>query len=213
MYKINWEELERGLWQTRGGDRKTALTIGVFDGFHRGHRVLITKIVEKAPALLPGVVTFRENPKKYSFLRQEAQPADSPDFAGPSSADNPFEDIIGFDEKMTLLSQSGVAFCVIIDFSENFSKIDGGSFIEALYRYLDPAYIAVGANFHCGYRQDTDALRFKVLAEGMGISAEIVKPVVEGGIPVSSSRIRAALRAGRYHEAELLLGRPLGKNR
>ncbi|MDR2314085.1 MAG: FAD synthetase family protein [Spirochaetaceae bacterium] len=202
MYKISWKDLEKGLWETLGKGRKTALTVGVFDGFHRGHRVLISKIAEKAPALLPGVITFRENPKKYSFLRQEKG---APEF----SEDNPFRDIIGFDEKMALLSQSKVALCVIIDFSENFSKINGESFVRTLHRYLDPAYIAVGANFHCGYRQDTDAPRFKALAEGMGISAEIVEPVLEGGIPVSSSRIRAALRAGRRHEAELLLGRPL----
>jgi FAD synthase len=208
MYKINWQELEKNPWEKYGGGYKTALTVGVFDGFHRGHRALITKITEQAPVLLPVVLTFRENPKKCSFIRRP-----SPDKTGEGSPrDSPFEDIISLDEKITLLEEWGVAFCVIIDFSENFSKIDGEGFVKALYRYLNPGYIAVGANFHCGYRQDTGAPRFKALAEGMGIRTEIVEPVLEGGLPVSSSRIRAALREGRYKEAELLLGRPLGSS-
>jgi riboflavin kinase/FMN adenylyltransferase len=118
------------------------------------------------------------------------------------------EDIISFEEKTALLDSLGVPLCVIIDFSEHFSKIKGRSFLETLNRYLCPAYIALGANFHCGYRRDTGAGEFKEMAEGLGIRAEIIPPVMEGGLPVSSSRIRRALQAGRIEEAALLLGRP-----
>ena len=178
MHRINWDELaahcrNNGPDPELAGGKRIALTIGVFDGLHRGHQVLIAKITEKAPALLPAVITFRNNPKKPKNI----------------------EDIISFEEKMALLDSFGIALAVIIDFSEHFSKINGRVFLETLNRYLRPAYIGLGGNFHCGHRRDTDAQTFKTLAESLGIETEIVPPVLEGGIPVSSSRIREALRA------------------
>jgi riboflavin kinase/FMN adenylyltransferase len=185
MDLVSWNDLER-----RPPDpRRVALTIGVFDGVHRGHRALLDKITAKAPELLPAVLTFRENPKK--TLRPGS-------FQG---------DITGFEEKIALIRGYGAELCVIIDFSRDFSTMDGRSFLEALRRFLNPAYIAVGTNFRCGYRRDTGASAFKALGKGLGIEVEIVEPVMEGGFPVSSSRIRAALKAGKRAEAEKLLGR------
>ncbi|MDR1306314.1 MAG: FAD synthetase family protein [Treponema sp.] len=185
MDLVDWKDLKH-----RPPDpRSTALTIGVFDGVHRGHRTLIGKITAKAPELLPAVVTFRENPKK---------------IARPGSFEG---DITGFEEKLALIRGCGAELCVIIDFSRDFSTMDGRSFMEALRCFLNPAYIAVGAGFRCGYRRDTGAPAFKALGNERGIEVEIVEPVMEGGLPVSSSRIRAALREGRSAEAEKLLGR------
>jgi len=198
MRRINWDELS-GLGQDAvTGGKKTALTVGVFDGLHRGHQALIARITAKAPELLPAVVTFLQNPK--ALIRDKLMSG--------GEAEEKAIDIIGFEEKMNLLDSLGVELCVIIDFSEQFSKINGRVFFDALNRYLHPAYVALGTNFHCGYRRDTDAQGFKVMAEGSGIEAEIVPPVLEGGLPVSSSRIRSALNAGRTGEATLLLGYP-----
>ncbi|MCL1814422.1 MAG: FAD synthetase family protein [Treponema sp.] len=193
MQQISWDNLP-GL-EKAGDGKKTALTVGVFDGLHRGHQALIAKITAKAPELLPVVVTFRENPKKFTKT------------AG-KSAKNP-RDIIDFKEKIFLMESMGISLCVIIDFSEHFSKMSGRDFLEALNCRLRPAYMALGMNFHCGYRRDTDAGTFKTLAEGLGIEVEIIPPILEWGLPVSSSRIRSALEAGRINEANLLLGRPM----
>ena len=190
MRQINWDDLPCLEPANLTGGKKTALTIGVFDGLHRGHKALIEKISEKAPGFLPTVVTFRGNPKK-------------------RLGESAINDIISFDEKTALLDSMGVSLCVIIDFSEHFSTITGRVFLETLHKHLCPAYIAVGANFHCGYRRDTDTETFKTLAEGLGVEVEIVPPVFEGGALVSSSRIRSALTAGKIDEAILLLGRPL----
>ena len=190
MRQINWDDLEKlggnSLHYTNpdAEGKRVALTIGVFDGLHRGHQALIAKITEKAPEFLPTVITFRNNPKK-------------------------IEDIISFDEKIALLDDLGITLAVIIDFSEHFCKINGRDFLESLNRYLRPAYIGLGVNFHCGYQRDTDAEAFKALATSLGIQTEIIPPVLEGGLAVSSSRIRAALKEGKTEEAALLLGRPL----
>jgi len=194
LRQINWDQLPTMEAAGITGGKRTSLTIGVFDGLHRGHQALIAKITAKAPELLPVVVSFRENPKRRASASPEL-PANTP------------RDIIGFEEKLALLDSLGVALCVIIDFSERFSKLSGAAFLEDLNRYLRPAYIALGTNFHCGHRRDTDAAAFKTLAEHLGIEAEIIPPVLEGGLPVSSSRIRAALEAGDAGTAELLLGR------
>ena len=217
MKLINWDEIpdiarNHDHWTALTEGRKTALTIGVFDGLHRGHQALLTKITDKAPLFLPTVVTFRENPKKFAFLHNtkgesEKKPEKLP--SGTSRKDNTIKDIICFEEKMELLQSLGIELCVIIDFSAYFSKISGRAFLEALNLRLCPAYIGLGMNFHCGYQRDTDAEAFKALAEGLGIKAEIVPPVMEGGLPISSSRIRKALQSLDYKEAALLLGRPL----
>lgn len=218
IVNINWDDLPEAEGELRAALRdgkKTALTVGVFDGLHRGHQTLIKKITEKAPELLPVVVTFRENPKKCAFLREQG--AKSGGGFGENAVESgakagtPYEDIISLEEKISLLDSFGVPLCVIIDFSEHFSRISGRAFLESLDRYLSPAFIALGQNFHCGYRRDTDAAAFKALAEKLGIKAEIAPPVLEGGIPVSSSRIRAAIREGRGEEAALLLGRPYNR--
>jgi riboflavin kinase/FMN adenylyltransferase len=170
---------------------KTALTIGVFDGIHRGHRALIDKVVNKSPLLVPAVLTFKDNPKK--SVRPEA-------FEG---------DILEHGEKLRLFETLGIALCVVIDFSADFCKLNGREFFGLVYRFLRPAYAAVGSNFHCGFGRDTDAEAFRLLGREKGVEVEIVPPVLEDGLPVSSSRIRSALRAGNLEEAALLLGRPL----
>jgi riboflavin kinase/FMN adenylyltransferase len=180
---ISWDDMCGGLPELTGG-RETALTVGVFDGLHRGHQALIAKITAKTPELLPAVVTFRTNPKGQPF-------------------------ILSFDEKMAILDSLGVRLGLYIDFSPDFSKISGEAFWELLNRHLRPRYVALGTNFHCGYRRGTDAQAFKALVEQTGVTAEIIPPVLEGALPVSSSRIRAALQAGNTAEAELLLGRKI----
>ena len=99
MQQINWNGLCSQNITEITKEKKTALSIGVFDGLHRGHRLLIEKITAKAPELLPAVICFRNNPKNRSG-------------------------IITFEEKTALLAGFGIELCVIIDFSEHFGKMD-----------------------------------------------------------------------------------------
>jgi FAD synthase len=110
---------------------------------------------------------------------------------------------------MELFAASRIDTCVLIDFSEDFSKMSGRVFISRLSRAVNMRYIVVGPDFHCGYRNDTDAAEVERLAREAGIAAEISPPVMEGGLPVSSSRIRHALASGDYRLAEVLLGRSM----
>jgi riboflavin kinase/FMN adenylyltransferase len=170
--------------------RPSAMTIGVFDGVHRGHAELIRRIVAKGPC--PTVITFRENPKKA---------------LAPVSYEG---DIFSLGQKLEAFESLGAERAVLIDFSENFSKLKGEEFIDILEVKLNMSFLAIGNNFRCGFRQNTNAGFIKKMNEARGVETEIVPPVLEDSEPVSSSRIRAAIRAGDLSLAAALLGRDYG---
>jgi riboflavin kinase/FMN adenylyltransferase len=166
-----------------------SLSIGVFDGVHRGHQELIRRIVAKSPA--PAVITFRQNPKE--VLAPEK-------YHGG---------IYSLKQKLSTLESLGVNRAVLIDFSGNFSKLTGKEFIDLLKKNCRIGYMALGVNFRCGCRLDTGARSIRTWMMADGIAADLVDPVMEGRHPVSSSRIRAAVSAGDLSAAAALLGRRL----
>jgi riboflavin kinase/FMN adenylyltransferase len=190
MLVLEWPRFIRGeLKDAAGPGRGTAVTVGVFDGIHRGHRELVGRIIRKRPLLIPAVVTFRQNPK--AALKK-------PGWTG---------DILSLNRKLALFEILGVEAVVLIDFSLNFSRITGKEFIDLLIREGNPLFMAVGAGFRCGYQMDTGAAQIKALANAAGVSVEVVDPVLEGPHPVSSSRIRSAVSGGDLSRAACLLGR------
>ncbi|MDR2537152.1 MAG: FAD synthetase family protein, partial [Treponema sp.] len=167
--------------------RPAAMTIGVFDGVHRGHQALISRIV--GWGLEPVVVTFRQNPRLFF---------DSANYMG---------DISSLAQKLSLFESLGVACTILIDFSSDFSKLSGRDFIDFLTTYGNMAYLVIGAQFRCGHGLDTDAALIKRVNERNGVATELVDPVLDGAEPVSSSRIRVAIRAGDFGAAETSMGR------
>jgi riboflavin kinase/FMN adenylyltransferase len=163
------------------------MTIGVFDGVHRGHQALIAKILRQGP--IPTVITFRQSPKR--ILNPET-------YGG---------DIVSLSQKLAIFEDLGVSQTILIDFSENFSTLKGQEFIDALIRWGKLAYLVIGSNFRCGYRLDTDAVRISAMNADRGIITDVVPPVKEGALPVSSSRIRSAIGAGDFIRARAALGR------
>jgi len=196
MRVISWEEyVENGEWGVGSRECPLAVTIGVFDGVHRGHQVLIRQVCDSP--YIPTVVTFRQNPLQ--VLNPDAFTAD----------------IMNLDQKLGVLEDLGVQLAVLIDFSQEFSKINGRDFIGLLLGGRPVQLIALGRNFRCGHRLDTGAEEIRDLAGARGgacgpLEVWIAPPVMDEGQPISSSRIRQALAAGRQAEAERLLGRPLG---
>ncbi len=187
MRVLEWNDLARdGL----GTGRPAAVTVGVFDGVHSGHRKLLGKVLEAPGELERTVVTFRQNPKL--LLHPET-------FHGAVST---------LEQKLESLEETGIGTCVLIDFSGNFSKLTGIEFLTALFRKGGARYLAVGSDFRCGYRLSTDAEGVRSIGASMGVETEIVDPVLYNGRPVSSSRIRRAVQDGRLSDAFAMLGRP-----
>jgi riboflavin kinase/FMN adenylyltransferase len=146
------------------------------------------------------VVTFRENPKK-TLWRITGE------YKG---------DLYSLKQKTEVFDSLGVKFLVLIDFSEEFSKLKGREFLDLLEKKGRMAFLAIGNNFRCGFRQDTDAYLVKQINEEKGIPTELVPSVylqrqMEAvNRLVSSSRIRSAILAGNLKQAAELLGRNFG---
>jgi riboflavin kinase/FMN adenylyltransferase len=188
MKIISWDQFcgEEG---RRLFQNKTAVTIGVFDGVHRGHQVLLQKVL--ASGFEPVVVTFRNHPRSVVAHKK------APDL------------LITVDERLAIFEKKGVSVAVLIDFSKKFSILSGREFLSLLRENASPGYMAIGTTFRCGYRGTTDAAEVVRINAEAGICTEIVEPVREGTLPVSSSRIREALAAGDTDLAERMLGRKL----
>jgi riboflavin kinase/FMN adenylyltransferase len=184
LRRIDWDSLVLGTVKLDREPR--AVAVGVFDGLHRGHAELIKRAVARGR---PAAVTFRENPRKL------LAPGD---YQG---------DIFSLQRKLEVLEACGVEEAVVIDFSEKFSKLKGQEFMALMEGLLHVGFLVIGSNFRCGFRQDTDASFIKTMNEKLGIETCVVPQVVEGGFPVSSSRIRAAIRGGDLAAAASMLGR------
>ncbi|MDR0623251.1 MAG: FAD synthetase family protein [Treponema sp.] len=170
-------------------NRGFSLTIGVFDGVHRGHQELIRRIVSRSPCST--VITFTRNPKQV---------------LSPGTYHG---DIFSLKQKLAIFDSLGISRTVLIDFSGNFSKLTGREFIYLLKKRFRIEYVALGMNFRCGYRLDTGAAAIKSWMKEDGIITDLVHPVMEGRHPVSSSRIRAAISSGDLSAAAVLLGRKI----
>jgi hypothetical protein len=189
MHILDWDEfIAQGLSRLAlPGRGETAMTIGVFDGIHRGHRALIDRVLRSG--LFPVAVSFKQSPR--SVLHPEIYEGD----------------ILSVDQKLGLFERMGIGLTLMIDFSEKFSKLSGKEFIDLLQDRGNLRYLVIGSNFRCGYGHTTDVALIKAMNQAGGIPTDVVEPVLADGERISSSRIRAAISAGRLVEAAALLGR------
>ena len=172
-------------------DKDTILTIGAFDGVHRGHQYLIGQLLQKAREThrLAGLITFHPHP------------------SAVLSPGNPTRYITTPGEKAALLERLGLDIVAILPFSREMAQTSARCFIEMVSRQLRMTELWVGKDFALGYgRQGTpDVLR--ALGQEMGFSVETIIPLVWKDEIISSTRIRSLLFRGRVHEAAELLGR------
>jgi riboflavin kinase/FMN adenylyltransferase len=188
MLSLEWPEFAAsGLGHTEFAGQGLAMTIGVFDGIHRGHQALLERVL--GSGLSAAVVCFKRSPK--FILRPETDEGD----------------IMGPEQKLRLFEQMGIALTVMIDFSRKFSTLSGKEFIDLLADRGNLRFLVIGGNFRCGYRHSADAALIKKMSLDRGIPTEVAAPLSAGGERVSSSRIRGAIASGSFAEASELLGR------
>ena len=182
-YLVPWQQfLENGL-PLNG--KLTSVTVGVFDGVHRGHQELIKRIVLFNADYVPVIVTFKREEKNEKRKK---------------------EDILSFQQRLELFERLGVEIVIVIDLTDEFKKMSGVAFLQLLLDNGNVGYFAVGEGFRCGHQLDTDAEVIQKFFASVGIPAEIVPQVMEGSQPISSSRIRAAIADGDITLAQRLLG-------
>ena len=172
---------------------RCALTIGNFDGVHRGHRALIDRVTATARELdlTSCILTFEPHPRE--FFAPEAAPAR----------------LTRLRDKLELMATAGVERVHVARFNARFAALSAQQFIEdILVRGLDTRWLLVGRDFRFGARRAGDYAALRSAGERHGFAIESMPDVLFEGVRVSSSAVRAALMAGELAAAERLLGHP-----
>jgi riboflavin kinase/FMN adenylyltransferase len=177
---------------------RSALTIGNFDGVHRGHQAMLALLVSEAAhrGLPPTVLTFEPNPRDY-FARR-AGTAD----AAPAR-------IATLRDKVCELERCGVAQTVVMRFDAAFAAQSPEAFVaDVLVAGLGARYVLVGDDFRYGARRAGDYATLDAAGTRHGFDVARMLSYEVHGLRVSSSAVRAALAAGDMRSAAALLGRP-----
>jgi riboflavin kinase/FMN adenylyltransferase len=175
------------------GAAPQALTIGNFDGVHRGHQAMLERTVTRARALkLPScVLTFEPHPRE---------------FFSPATAPSR---LTRLRDKLELMAAAGVGRVHVARFDARLATLSADRFVEdVVVRGLRAAWLLVGRDFRFGARRSGDFALLEKLAGRHGYELEAMPEVALQGERVSSSAVRAALAAGDLAAAERLLGRP-----
>jgi riboflavin kinase/FMN adenylyltransferase len=168
------------------------VAIGVFDGVHLGHQMLIQRLLGGARAAGATAVAATFDPLPGQALAQ----------------DPPRSTLADAPERVALLEQAGAGAVVIFTFDHAFSQQSADAFITRLVAAGDVRRIVVGADFQFGHGREGAVPTLRALGERHGFAVTVVEQISLGGSVVSSTRIREALRAGDLATAQALLGRP-----
>jgi riboflavin kinase/FMN adenylyltransferase len=178
---------------SRSAPRATALTIGNFDGVHRGHRALLERLRVAAGSehLLPAVLTFEPQPRE--FFSPSAAPAR----------------LSVLREKLEMLAEEGVALCCVARFDADLAALPAEEFVARIVAgCLKTRRLFVGDDFRFGAGREGDFAALCAAGERHGFCVERMESVTVDGERVSSSAVRAALAAGEMRRAARLLGHP-----
>jgi len=170
--------------------QETVLTIGAFDGVHRGHEYLIRQLVKAAHESdrLAGLITFHPHPDVVLARRP------------PLYLTTP-------GEKVALLERLHLDLVTILRFDQEMARTSAADFIAMLCRHLHMVELWVGRDFALGKNREGDIPALRRLGTKLGFTVHVVEPLPANGDPISSTRIRMLLRQGNVREAARLLGR------
>ena len=175
------------------GSRKVCLAIGVFDGVHLGHQQIIRQTIADARQhdAVAVVITFDKHPNAIV----------APDKVPPQIFSRP--------QKLRAIEALGADVLLEIPFDKNFSEKSGEVFIRELARDFGKIFsICVGADFVFGRNRSGNVALLKTLGAEIGFQVHGHAAVALDGETVSSTRIRAAVRAGNLDATSQMLGRP-----
>jgi len=175
--------------------RPTVLTLGVFDGLHLGHQLIMRTVVERARAAsaVPTAITFDPHPR--AVLHPESAP--------------PL--LQTFDQKIEAFGVLGIEQAIVIRFDAEFAQVSAEDFLRDVVRErLQAREVYLGRGFAFGRGREGNIELLRAVSGRLGFRADEVAEVSLRGRRISSSRIREMLAAGRVNLARRMLGRPYG---
>jgi riboflavin kinase / FMN adenylyltransferase len=175
-----------------------ALTIGNFDGVHRGHQALLAHVTAAAQrlGLESAVMTFEPHPREY-FARRANDLSKAP------------ARIANLRDKLESLSNAGVDRVIVEHFNEHFASMSPREFTEkVLVEGLHVKWLMVGDDFCYGARRAGNVAQLLDAGKEYGFEVHSLPAVLHDATRISSSAVRAALAAGDFEATRALLGHP-----
>ena len=166
-------------------NEKTAVTVGVFDGVHRGHQALLEHM--NGTRL---VVTLTSHPSFVLGRRNSEYWLDDP------------------EEHLKLLFEAGAKYVAVLPFTREVAQLSACEMARLLYDKLNMRSLLLGYDSRFGSKQNDDFDRLPQLATALGFTLQRGEPFLVDNQPISSSRIRESLLIGNVEETASLLGRP-----
>jgi riboflavin kinase/FMN adenylyltransferase len=173
--------------------RGATVAIGNFDGVHRGHKAVIAAALARGRALgkLSAALTFEPHPRAFF------------------NPDEPLFRLTSEAAKLRLLAATGLDGAIVLTFNADLAKLSAEDFVQrVLVDRFAISGAAIGFNFHFGANRAGSPDFLQAQGKQHGFAVDIVPPLLDGGRPVSSGPIRAALAAGRPDDAAEFLGYP-----
>lgn len=168
---------------------ETAVTVGVFDGVHRGHQALLSQQDRQHPAGKM-VVTLTTHPSFVLGRRDSEYWLDDP------------------EEHLRLLFAAGAKYVAVLPFTKEVAQLSACEMARLLYDKMNMRSLLLGYDSRFGSKQNDDFGRLPQLATELGFSLHRGEPFLVDNQPISSSRIRESLTSGAVEETAALLGRP-----
>ncbi len=172
--------------------RPSAVTIGVFDGVHRGHQHLVSVLLQRARQEQLATVALTFNPHPRTVLR-------------PGTA---VTYLTSLEERVELLQTLGLDAVGVLAFTSELAQLSPGEFLSMLVEELDMRLLVVGPDFALGRNRAGTIGVLRQIGESLGFRVEVAGLLAENDEKVGSSAVRQALSAGDVEGVARLLGRP-----
>jgi len=167
--------------------KKPVVALGVFDGVHKGHAVILSSAVKQAKKIkgTSVTVTFWPHPHKE-------------------------ESLISLGHRLKLIAELGIDACIVIRFNKKFARISAGDFIKnILYKKIGARFIFVGTNFNFGSGGRGDAKFLKANAKKYNFKLKVFPVLKINQQVISSTLIRQLIKSGKLEQAEKMLRQPV----
>ena len=176
----------------------SVITIGSYDGLHRGHFHIINRMKSIAHSLKTVSVVLTFNPHPRYIIDSSASSLGL---------------IMSLEKKIDIFRKLDIDKLIILEFNESLMKINAQSFMnDILVKYFNPKYIVAGSNHHFGHKKSGNVKFLKDYCKNNKIGHEIVKPLSDGKNVISSTNIRKLISSGFIRRANYELGSIFGFN-
>lgn len=173
--------------------KSSTLTIGSYDGIHRGHHRILQSVIDfsKSQNNNSVLITFNPHPKHIIGLEKDSK----------------VQLIMSLKRKLEIIESLGMDFVYVIPFTEKFSKISAQSFLDQqIIPFFNPSMLVIGYDHHFGNKREGNPDTLKIYCYEKNIKLEIVQKIKDNDHKISSTRIRKFIKNGNIRSANFELG-------